>query len=39
VAALGGRVLLGPSPEFRDGRTALVADPTGAVFMLRATAR
>ena len=39
VSTLGGRVLLGPSPEFRDGRVALIADPTGAVFILRAAAR
>jgi predicted enzyme related to lactoylglutathione lyase len=39
VAALGGRVLLGPSPEFREGRVALIMDPTGAVFMLQASER
>jgi predicted enzyme related to lactoylglutathione lyase len=39
AAALGGRVLLEPTPEFREGTMALVADPTGAVFALRKSAR
>jgi predicted enzyme related to lactoylglutathione lyase len=30
AAQLGGRVLLEPRPEVRDGRAAIVADPTGA---------
>lgn len=34
VDALGGRVLLAPSPELRNGSMALVADPTGAVLVL-----
>jgi predicted enzyme related to lactoylglutathione lyase len=29
AAQLGGRVLLAPSPEIREGRAAIVADPTG----------
>ena len=32
---LGGELLLAPSPDFRDGRIALVADPSGAVLVLR----
>ncbi len=32
--ALGGRVLLAPTPDVRDGAMALVQDPTGAVFAL-----
>jgi predicted enzyme related to lactoylglutathione lyase len=29
AAQLGGRVLLAPRPEVRDGKAAIVADPTG----------
>jgi predicted enzyme related to lactoylglutathione lyase len=29
AAQLGGRVLLAPRPEIRDGKAAIVADPTG----------
>ena len=32
--ALGGRVLLAPTPEVRDGAMAIVEDPNGAVFAL-----
>lgn len=32
--ALGGTVLLAPSPDFRDGSVALIADPTGAILVL-----
>lgn len=31
---LGGKVLLAPSPELRDGRLAVVEDPTGAILAL-----
>jgi predicted enzyme related to lactoylglutathione lyase len=34
--ALGGRILLAPTPEVRDGRIAIVSDPSGAVLVLRA---
>jgi uncharacterized protein len=30
AAQLGGRVLFAPRPEVRDGKAAIVADPTGA---------
>lgn len=33
--ALGGRILLPASPDFRDGRMAVVTDPSGAVLVLR----
>jgi predicted enzyme related to lactoylglutathione lyase len=39
AAALGGRVLLEPTPEVREGTMALVTDPTGAVFALRKSTR
>ena len=32
--SLGGRVLLEPNPEIRDGRVALLADPTGGAFFI-----
>jgi len=32
IKEAGGRVLAGPSPEFRQGRAAICADPQGAVF-------
>lgn len=35
AATLGGRVLLEPTPEVREGTIALVADPSGAVFALQ----
>ena len=35
VAGLGGRVLLAPAPEVRNGSLAVVADPTGAVVALQ----
>ena len=34
AAELGGTVLLAPSPDFRDGRLAVVTDPTGAILAL-----
>jgi predicted enzyme related to lactoylglutathione lyase len=33
--ALGGEVLLAPTPEVRDGELALVTDPSGAVLALQ----
>ncbi len=35
VTGLGGRVLLQPSPEHRNGSLAIVADPDGAVIALQ----
>jgi predicted enzyme related to lactoylglutathione lyase len=35
AAALGGRVLLAPTPEVREGTMALVTDPSGAVLALQ----
>jgi predicted enzyme related to lactoylglutathione lyase len=35
VTALGGKVLLEPTPEVREGTMALVSDPSGAVLALR----
>ena len=35
VEALGGKVILPPSPQLRDGTMAVVADPTGALFALQ----
>jgi len=35
AAALGGRVLLEPTPEVREGTMALVTDPSGAVLALQ----
>jgi predicted enzyme related to lactoylglutathione lyase len=37
AAALGGTVLLEPTPEVREGTMALVIDPTGAVLALQKT--
>jgi predicted enzyme related to lactoylglutathione lyase len=34
AADLGGKILLAPSPELRDGGFALVSDPSGAVLAL-----
>jgi predicted enzyme related to lactoylglutathione lyase len=34
VEANGGAVLFGPDPQIDDGRTAIVADPTGGVFAI-----
>jgi predicted enzyme related to lactoylglutathione lyase len=39
AAALGGRVLLEPTPEVREGTMALVTDPTGAVLALQKSTR
>jgi hypothetical protein len=35
VEALGGRIILAPSPQLRDGTMAVVTDPTGALFALQ----
>jgi len=35
VAGLGGRVILAPASEVRNGSLAVVADPTGAVVALQ----
>jgi len=35
VEALGGRVLLAPKPEIRNGSLAIVADPSGAAVALQ----
>jgi len=35
VEALGGKVILRPSPQLRDGTMAVVTDPTGALFALQ----
>jgi hypothetical protein len=35
VAALGGRVILPPRPELRNGTVAIVADPTGGAVALQ----
>ena len=39
AAELGGRVLLAPAPELRDGMLAVVTDPSGAVLALQQLAR
>ena len=33
--ALGGKIILQASPELRDGTTAIVTDPSGAILLLR----
>lgn len=35
--SLGGRIIVAPSPEFRDGTTAVVTDPSGALLVLSKT--
>lgn len=35
VEALGGKVLLAPSPSLREGTMAMVADPSGAILILQ----
>lgn len=35
AAELGGKVLLAPAPELRDGRLAVVTDPSGALLALQ----
>jgi predicted enzyme related to lactoylglutathione lyase len=35
VTALGGRVILPPSPGIRNGTVAIVADPTGGAVALQ----
>ena len=35
VGGLGGRVLLAPAPDIRDGKLALVVDPSGALLALQ----
>jgi predicted enzyme related to lactoylglutathione lyase len=37
--ALGGKLLLAPSPEVRDGTIAVVEDPSGAVLVLQKLAK
>ena len=32
VESLGGRLLIAPNPEIREGNAAIIADPSGAVF-------
>jgi predicted enzyme related to lactoylglutathione lyase len=32
VQPLGGRLLIAPNPEIREGNAAIIADPSGAVF-------
>jgi len=39
VEALGGKVILPPSPQLRDGTMAVVTDPTGALFALQKVGR
>ena len=34
--SLGGKIILPASPELRDGTTAVITDPTGAILVLRA---
>jgi len=33
--ALGGKVLLPPSPELREGTMAVITDPGGAILILQ----
>ncbi len=35
VETLGGRVLIAPTPKIRDGRVALIQDPTGALVAIQ----
>ena len=35
VQALGGHVLIAPTPKIRDGRVALIQDPTGAAVAIQ----
>ena len=35
VESLGGRVLIAPTPKIRDGRVALIQDPTGAAVAIQ----
>jgi predicted enzyme related to lactoylglutathione lyase len=35
VDGLGGRVLLAPAADIRDGKLALVVDPSGALLALQ----
>jgi uncharacterized protein len=37
--SLGGKVLIAPSPDLRDGTMAVVTDPSGAVLVLQQTSR
>lgn len=37
VEELGGKVLVAPSPDLRDGEMAIVTDPAGAVLVLQKT--
>jgi predicted enzyme related to lactoylglutathione lyase len=35
VVSLGGKVVLAPRPDIRNGTLAVVADPSGAVLALQ----
>jgi len=35
VESLGGRLLIEPDPNIREGKVAIIADPTGAVFAVQ----
>ena len=35
VESLGGRLLIAPNPEIREGNAAIIADPSGAVFAIQ----
>ena len=35
VESLGGRLLIEPDPNIRDGKVAIIADPSGAVFAVQ----
>jgi uncharacterized protein len=35
VEPLGGRLLIAPNPEIREGNAAIIADPSGAVFAIQ----
>jgi predicted enzyme related to lactoylglutathione lyase len=35
VASLGGKLLIEPDPDIREGKVAIIADPSGAVFAVQ----
>ena len=35
VEKMGGKLLIAPDPEIREGRAAIIADPSGAVFAIQ----
>ena len=35
VEEMGGKLLIAPDQEIRDGRVAIIADPSGAVFAIQ----